>query len=86
MITTQYIAQQLVSYLNHQISFDQLVHWSEQNLLEGGFEPGQETAIREALGRLAAADAEGFGLLWEDCDELMHLLGYKLKIDAAKVA
>jgi hypothetical protein len=86
MITKQQIVQQLIHYLSHEINLAELVNWAEDNLLSGGFEAGEETVVREALGRLASADAEGFGLLWEDCDELMRMLGYKLKIDAAKVA
>jgi len=86
MINKQEIANQLLHYLNHKITLSELVHWAEWGLVQGGFETGQENIIRQTLGRLAAADAEGFGLLWEDCDELMQLLGYKLKINAAKVA
>lgn len=86
MISKQTIADQLLNYLNHRINLANLVDWAELNLMEGGFEQGQEKIISETLGRLAAADAEGFGLLWEDCNELMQLLGYKIKIDAAKVA
>lgn len=86
MITKQIIAEQLLCYLNHKISLAGLVDWSELKLMDGDFEEGQEKVIRETLGHLAAADAEGFGLLWEDCNHLMYRLGYTIKIDAAKVA
>jgi len=38
------------------------------------------------LGRIAAADVKEFGLLWEDCDNIMRQLGYSVKVDLSKVA
>lgn len=63
MINKQEIADQLLHYLNHRITLSELVHWAEGRLVQGGFETGQENIIRQTLGPLAAADAEGFGLL-----------------------
>ena len=54
--------------------------------MEGGFEPGSESEIRTVLGKLGLADVNNFGLLWEDCEQLMGQLGYKMKIEAALVA
>jgi hypothetical protein len=86
MITKQRIAGKLLQYMNHQISLTELVDWSENAILTGNFEEGVEATIRTALGTLAAADAEGFGLLWEDCEFIMNELGYQIKVDAALVA
>jgi hypothetical protein len=33
------------------------------------------------LGHLAAADVKEFGLLWEDCEKIMNVLGYDLKVN-----
>lgn len=52
----------------------------------GGFEPDSEGDIRMVLGKLGVADVNNFGLLWEDCEELMAQLGYKMKVEAALVA
>ncbi len=83
IVTKQYIAKQLLGYMTHQSSLSQLVSWSENAILEGGFEPGSEPEIRNVLGKLGLADVNNFGLLWEDCEQLMAQLGYKMKIEAA---
>jgi hypothetical protein len=86
MITRKNIADTLLSYLHHNISLKELVHWSETQILNRDYETGYEDAIRNALGRLGAADVLAFGLLWEDCEQIMYSLGYKLNIEAALVA
>lgn len=86
MITKQFVAKQLLAYMNHDITLAQLVSWAEDSILAGGFETGSETVIRNVLGKLGAADLNNFGLLWEDCENLMNQLGYKVKIEAALVA
>lgn len=86
MITRNHIAETLLNYLHHKITLSELVNWSENQILSGGYERGYEDIIRNALGRLGAADVQSFGLLWEDCEEIMSSLGYKLNIQAALVA
>lgn len=86
MITKQFVAQQLLAYMSHQLSLAKLVNWAENAIMEGSFEPGSEKEIRNVLGKLGLADVNNFGLLWEDCEQLMLQLGYKMKIEAALVA
>ena len=86
MITNKMIADQLIAYLTHQISLVQLVDWAETKIIEGGFETNHEKTIRDSLGKIGLADVNQFGLLWEDCEQLMTQLGYKLKIEADLVA
>jgi len=86
MITKQYIAMRLLAYMQHEINLTQLVNWAENAIMEGGFEPGSEAEIRKVLGKLGLADVNNFGLLWEDCEQLMAQLGYKMKVEAALVA
>jgi hypothetical protein len=86
MITKQSIAMRLLAYMKHEISLSQLVDWAENAIMEGGFEPGSENDIRKVLGKLGVADVNNFGLLWEDCEQLMAQLGYKVKVEAALVA
>lgn len=86
MITKQSIAMKLLAYMKHEINLAQLVNWAENAIMEGGFEPGSENEIRMVLGKLGLADIQDFGLLWEDCEELMRQLGYKVKVEAALVA
>lgn len=86
MITKQYVARQLLAYMSHQISLADLVTWAENSIMDGGFEPSSEVEIRQVLGILGVANVSDFGLLWEDCEQLMLLLGYKMKVEAALVA
>jgi hypothetical protein len=86
ILTRQHIAQQLLAYMSHHQTLTQLVSWAENAIQEGGFEPGSENAIKQVLGKLGVADVNNFGLLWEDCENLMGQLGYKMKVEAALVA
>ena len=86
IVTKQFIARQLLSYMSHQLSLRQLVSWAEDAIMKGGFEPGSENEIRTVLGKLGVADVNNFGLLWEDCEDLMNQLGYKMKVEAALMA
>ena len=86
MTTRQIIAEHLLAYMQHKLSLTELINWAEVAIMEGGFEPGHEATMRNALGRLAAADADSFGLLWEDCQQLMRSMGYEVKVEAALVA
>ena len=86
MITKQYIAKQFLAYMTHQLSLAQLVSWAENAIMEGEFEPRSESEIRTVLSKLGLADVNNFGLLWEDCEQFMGQLGYKMKIEAALVA
>lgn len=40
----------------------------------------------EIEGKLGLSDVKTFGLSWEDCEKLMHKLGYKLKINVSLAA
>ncbi len=33
------------------------------------------------IARLGLADVRAFGLSWEDCEELLHKLGYAARIE-----
>ena len=86
MITKQHIAMRLLAYMKHEINLSQLVNWAENAIMDGGFELGSESEIKKVLGKLGVADVNNFGLLWEDCEQLMAQLGYKVNVEAALVA
>lgn len=81
-VTKSKVAKKLLSYLQHKISIHELVDWSENILMEGELKQGQEKVLREVIGRLGVADVKQFGLSLEDCEQMMKLLGYRMKIDA----
>lgn len=82
MITKQIIAQQLLKYLNHQITLATWVDWAENAIMQGHIEPTDPRTLMQILGRIGAADAKEFGLLWEDCNSMMQQLAYAIKVDA----
>lgn len=86
IITKQQLAVNLLNYLQHKTSLEELVEWAENAFMEGEIQDEDTDTIRDILARLGLADVKTFGLYWEDCDDMMKKLGYNLKIDAGLVA
>ena len=86
IITKQQLAVNLLNYLQHKMSLDDLVAWAEDALMEGNIQDENPEVVRDILAKLGLADVKAFGLFWEDCNEIMKKLGYVLKIDAGLVA
>jgi hypothetical protein len=82
IINRQIVAKKLLSYMQHKINLSQLVDWAENAVMEGRYQENEYKLLSEVLGKLGLADVKAFGLLWDDCIELMHTLGYKVKVDA----
>jgi hypothetical protein len=86
IITKQQLAVNLLNYLQHKTTLDDLVAWAEDALMEGNIQDENPEVVRDILAKLGLADVKAFGLFWEDCNEIMKKLGYVLKIDAGLVA
>jgi hypothetical protein len=86
IITKQQLAVNLLNYLQHKTSLNDLVDWAENALMEGDIQDDEPEIVRDILARLGLADVKAFGLFWEDCNEIMQKLGYVLKVDAGLVA
>jgi len=86
IVTKQLLAINLLSYLQHKTTLNDLVNWAEDALMEGEIQGEEPEVVRDILARLGLADVKAFGLLWDDCYEFMQKLGYVLKIDAGRVA
>lgn len=72
-ITRQMVADQLEAYLHGRLSVEDLVDWAEDQVMEAEFESPK---VRDAVARLGVADVRAFGLTWEDCQRLLHDLGF----------
>lgn len=81
LITSAMTAEYLGAYLSHEISLDALVNWAEQALMEGDLAEDNQDELAGALARLGLADVRNFGLSWEDCEALLHQLGYKAHVE-----
>lgn len=86
IITKQILATQLLSYLQHKTNLAELVDWAESAFMDGDIQGDDSEVVRDILARLGLADVKTFGLLWEECEDMMRKLGYSLKIDAGLVA
>ena len=85
MITRATAADKIASYLHHEITLEQLVDWAENALMEGDFSEGDSTVLSRVLGRVGVADVRAFGLSWDECDELLHQLGFAARVDVVAV-
>ncbi len=75
-ITKRTVADQIAAYLHHELTLDQLVDWSERAMNDGEFLEQDATTLSFVIARLGVADVRAFGLTWEDCEELLHRLGF----------
>lgn len=82
MITKKIIADKLLSYLEHRLSLEELVHWAENTLLASDFTDDNSHTIRNVLAQVGLSDVKAFGLEWKDCEAIMGKLGFKLEVNA----
>jgi len=79
-VTKKKIAQKIIDYLYHNITLDELVDWAENAMMTADFEEKDIDIIRDITSRLGLSDVKAFGLMWEDCEEFLHKLGYTVSI------
>ena len=80
-LTREIVVRKLEAYLHHQLSLDDLVAWASAAMMEDDFEEEHFDAIRDAVARLGLADVRAFGLTWEECENLLHHLGYHARVE-----
>jgi hypothetical protein len=79
-ITKQTVADKIAAHLHHEITFARLVDWSENVLMEGELDERDAQTLSEVIARLGVADVRAFGLAWDDCEELLHKLGFAPRV------
>jgi cobyrinic acid a,c-diamide synthase len=80
-ITKQTVADQIAAYLHHEMTLAQLVDWAENALMDGELADRDAKTLSSVIGRLGVADARAFGLAWDDCEELLHKLGFSPRVE-----
>lgn len=81
MITRQHVSENLLVYLNEQITLAELVDWAENALVTGGFGPEEDVdRLMDIVMYLAAADSPRFPLMWGVCLDFMKQLGSPIKV------
>jgi hypothetical protein len=79
-VTKQSVADKIAAYLRHEITQADLVDWAERALMDGEFSESDLPSLSHVVARLGVADVRAFGLTWEDCEELLHTLGYSARV------
>ena len=81
MITKQTVADKFAAYLHHEITLAELVDWAELAMMDGELVEQETEKIAKVIARLGLADVRNFGLIWEDCESLLHELGYTPRVE-----
>ena len=79
-ITRQNVGQKLIDYLYHRITLAELVDWAESAMMEADFEEQDYETVRDIVSRIGLADVKAFGITWENCEDFLSRLGYRLMI------
>ncbi len=80
-ITRHIVAEKLASYLRHETPLAQLVDWAESAVMDGEFPAAEAPTLARVVARLGVADVRAFGLTWEDCEQLLGILGYTARVE-----
>ncbi len=86
MITRHIVAEKLFGHLNHDISLSELVDWAEHVMMDGEVADQDAEVVNDTMARIGVADVQQFGLLWEECEDMLQKLGYGLDLRLKKVA
>ena len=77
-VSKHLLAEKLSSYLNHDITKEELISWSEHQMQETTFESDD---VQSIVARLGVMDAKNFEVSYEELSEMLARLGYKLKVE-----
>jgi cobyrinic acid a,c-diamide synthase len=80
-ITKQTVADKIAAYLHHEITLAQLVDWAENAVMDGELAERDAKILSSVIARLGVADVRAFGLAWDDCEELLHQLGFSPRVE-----
>ena len=83
-ITRQNVGQKLIDYLYHRITLAELVDWAESAMMEADFEEQDYEIVRDIVSRVGLADVKAFGITWENCEDFLSRLGYRLMIKVSE--
>jgi len=58
-----------------------VVKYGENALLDGELAGRDAKILSSVIARLGVADVRAFGLAWDDCEELLHQLGFSPRVE-----
>ena len=53
-------------------------------MMEADFDEQHFEVLREIVGRVGLADVKAFGISWEDCEDFLSRLGYRVNITVSE--
>lgn len=77
-VTRKVVAEQLGRYLNHTVLKEELIDWCERMMQEENFE---DRVVQEIVARIGLMDAKNFEVSYEELSDMLHRLGYTLKVE-----
>jgi hypothetical protein len=80
-ITKKTVADKIAAYLHHEMTLAQLVDWAEGALMDGELSGRDAKILSSVIARLGVADVRAFGLAWDDCEDLLHKLGFSPRVE-----
>ncbi|HHC23823.1 MAG TPA: hypothetical protein ENK58_00200 [Desulfobacterales bacterium] len=80
IITRRNVAEKLTDYLYRHITSEEMTEWAESAMMEADFENLHFEVIRDIVARMGLADVRAFGITWEDCEDFLSRLGYRVSI------
>ena len=78
------VAQKLIDYLYHRMTVAELVNWAEFAMMEADFEGQDFEMLQDIVSRLGLADVKAFGIMWEDCEDFLSRLGYRVSVTVSE--
>jgi cobyrinic acid a,c-diamide synthase len=81
VITREITASKIADYLHHEIDLDELVDWAERAMMDEDFDERDIEMLSQVIARVGLADVREFGLTWDDCEALLHQLGFEARVD-----
>ncbi|MBA7709528.1 hypothetical protein ES703_118447 [subsurface metagenome] len=83
-INRKIVAQKIIDYLYHRTTLTELVDWAETAMMDADFQEQDFEILRDIISRLGLADVKAFGISWEDCENFMSRLGYRVSITVSE--
>ena len=84
-VTRRGVAQKIIAYLHHRITLAELVAWAERVMMEDDFDERDFETLRYVISHLGLADVRAFGVTWEDCEDFLSRLGYRVNVAISEI-
>ncbi|HRE40538.1 MAG TPA: hypothetical protein PLG90_04320 [Ignavibacteria bacterium] len=80
-INKENIAEKILEYLQRKITFEGLVNWAENSIMNDEFDNTDLPIIKEIVGRIGLSDVKEFGINYDDLTDMLNKLNYELRWD-----